>query len=105
MLHALADNGAHMVVGKGVEYGFSLPAALYQLVPLQDIELVGDGRLGHVQRRRQVADADLRLKQDEKNSNPCGVAEHLEKLRELKMRFEDYRSIFYRYYSQLLNDA
>ena len=32
-------------------------------------------------------------------------SEHLEKLRELKMRFEDYRSIFYRYYSQLLNDA
>lgn len=32
-------------------------------------------------------------------------SEHLEKLRELKKRFEDYRSIFYRYYSQLLNDA
>ena len=30
-------------------------------------------------------------------------SEHSPKLRELKKRFEDYRSIFYRYYSQLLN--
>ena len=32
-------------------------------------------------------------------------SEHSPKLRELKKQFEDYRSIFYRYYSQLLNDA
>ena len=47
-----------------------------------------------------VTDMNMILKVAE-NTN----SEHLEKLRELKMRFEDYRSIFYRYYSQLLNDA
>ena len=45
-----------------------------------------------------VTDMNMILKVAE-NTN----SEHLEKLRELKMRFEDYRSIFYRYYSQLLN--
>ena len=33
------------------------------------------------------------------NINP----EHLEKLRELKKRFEEYRNNFIRYYSQLMN--
>lgn len=31
-------------------------------------------------------------------------SEHLEKLQKLKRRFENYRSIFYRHYAQLLNN-
>ena len=31
-------------------------------------------------------------------------SEHLEKLKELKRRFEKYRGIFYRHYAQLLNN-
>jgi hypothetical protein len=31
-------------------------------------------------------------------------SEHLPKLRELKKRYEDYRVIFYRHYSKLLNN-
>lgn len=31
-------------------------------------------------------------------------SKHLEKLQELKRRFEKYRSIFYRHYAQLLNN-
>ena len=30
-------------------------------------------------------------------------SEHLPKLRELKTKFEEYRNIFFRYYSQLMN--
>lgn len=50
MLHALADNGTHVVVGQGVKYGFSLPAALDQFVAFENAQLVGDGALGHIQR-------------------------------------------------------
>ena len=43
-------------------------------------------------------DLDMIIKTAEKTNS-----EHLEKLKELKKRFEKYRNLFIRYYSQLMN--
>ena len=61
MIPSLVDNGADMVVCKGIENGFPFSAAFYQFVLLQDAELMGNGRLGHVQYLCKITYSDLCL--------------------------------------------
>ena len=61
MIPSLIDDGADMVVRKGIENGFPFSAAFYQFVLLQDAELMGNGRLGHVQHLCKITYSDLCL--------------------------------------------
>ena len=47
MLEALADDGPDVVVRQEIDHGFSFSSALYQSGLLEDLQLVGYGRLGH----------------------------------------------------------
>ena len=80
---SLVDNCPHMIVRQRIENGLSLPSALHQLALFQDAELMGYGRLGHVQSLRQIADADLRLKEHKEDPDSCGISENLEELRQI----------------------
>ena len=83
MLHALAQDGADVAVGQGVKDLLALPAVAHQLGLLQGPELVGDGRLAHVQKLGDVTHAHLRRKEDIEDLDAGGVGEELEELRQV----------------------
>ena len=83
MLQPLVDDGLDVVVRQGVEHGLALPAGLHQPDVFQGPELVGDGRLGEAQQRRDVADAHLRLEEHVQDADPGGVPEDAEQLRQV----------------------
>ena len=80
MIPSLIDDGADMVIRKGIENGFPFSAAFYQFVLLQDAELMRDRSLAHFQRCRNVADAALLVRQAEQDANARGIREDLEQV-------------------------
>ena len=70
MIHSLADDRAYVVISKRIEYTFPFAPALDQLVALEDRQLVGDGRLRHLQRLSQIADTHLGLQKHKQDPDP-----------------------------------
>jgi hypothetical protein len=76
-----------MVVVERIEYGFSVSARLDELGAFQHAELVGNGGLRQSQKACDIADAKLGLAERVENTDSRGVAEYLEKFREVVKRF------------------
>lgn len=70
-----------MLVVERVEDIFALPAAFYEVVILEQLELVGNCRLCHVNGLCDVVDADLAVGYRAENFHPRFIAEHLKKCR------------------------
>ena len=69
-----------MGVGQGIKDRLALPAVFDQLALLEGPELVGYGRLGHVEELGDVTYAHLGLKQDVQNFDAGGVAKNFKEL-------------------------
>ena len=83
MMLSLGDDGPHMLIRQRVEDRFPFPAALYQSVLLQDLQLMGNRRLGHIQHLGQVTDTNLRLKQHKQDPDPGGIPKCFEQFRQI----------------------
>ena len=83
MIQTLSDDGTHMIVRQRIKNRFPFPAGTDELGIFQDLQLMGHRRLRHAKTRGQIADADLRLKQNKQQPDTGGVAEDLEKFRQI----------------------
>ena len=63
MIHAHGDDGLYMFIRQGIEHHFSVPSCLDQLGRPQDLQLMGDGRLIHLQVIADLSDILFSLKQ------------------------------------------
>ena len=81
------ENIHDMLVVERVENIFALPAAFYEVVILEQLELVGNRRLCHVNGLGDVIDADFVIGYRAKNFHPRFIAEHLKKSRGASYEF------------------
>ena len=61
MFHAVADDGAHMLVRQGVKYRLPFPPELYKIRRFKHPQLMGYGALAHAQQLGHIAYAKLSL--------------------------------------------
>ena len=73
------QNILHMVICQGVENHLTIPAEFHQIGKPQSLQLVGNGRFGHTQQRRQIADSHLIQFQSMENLYAGTIAKHLKK--------------------------
>ena len=70
-----------VICQKVVDY-LTIPAEFHQIGKPQSLQLVGNGRFGHTQQRRQIADTHLIQFQSLENLYAGTIAKHLKKRRD-----------------------
>jgi hypothetical protein len=83
MFETLIDNGSDMGIRQRIKDRFAFPARLHQLALFEDLQLMGDRGLCHIECLSDIADTDLRLKKDKKDPDSRGIPENLEKFRKI----------------------
>jgi hypothetical protein len=83
----LVKNHPHMFIIQGIVDYLAVPPVLDQLGLPQGPKLVRDGRFGHPQQGRDIADAHFRVKKGADDPYPGGIAENLEKIRQIEEIF------------------
>jgi hypothetical protein len=83
----LGKNITHMIVIQGIVDYLSIPAVFDQPGLPEGPQLVRDSGLGHPQESGNITDAELRMLQGAEDFNPGGVAENLEKIRQVQQNF------------------
>ena len=63
MLHAEGQHGPDVIVIQGIEHGLALPPEADKVRRFQNAQLVADRRLRQIQQPRDVAHAQLALKE------------------------------------------
>ena len=84
VLHALAEQGAHVFVCQSVKNDFALPAIAHQLGLAQNAQLMGHGGYRHAQEQAQVAHAHLGHQQHKQDAAPGAVPQDLEQLADIQ---------------------
>jgi hypothetical protein len=77
------QNIVDMIVIQGIKYGFAASACLDQFGLLQHAKLMGNGGLCQSQKACDVTNAKLGFPKRIENADPCGISEHLEKVRKI----------------------
>jgi hypothetical protein len=86
MIHTHLQNRPDMVIGQRIQHRFARSAAPHQSCLPQYAKLMGNCRLCHRQRIRNVADTLLSRCQYLEYFASCTVAEDLEQLRKITQR-------------------
>ena len=80
MLERLFDNVAHVLIGRLIEYVLADLIVLDQTVLSQDLELMGNRRLGHTESGCNVANTHRGAVDGKEYAESGGIAKHLEKV-------------------------
>ena len=80
MLERLFDNVAHVLVGRLIEYVLADLIVLDQTVLSQDLELMGNRRLGHTESGCNVTNAHRRAINGKEYTESGGITKYLEKV-------------------------
>ena len=80
MFPSLGDHCSYMVVRQRIKHGFSYSSVLYQTALFQDPKLMGNCRLGHIQRSCQITDTHLCFKKNKQDPDSGRISENLKKL-------------------------
>ena len=76
------QDGVDMLIRKGVKNLLALAAGPHQLAFPKDLQLVGNGRLGHGQIVRDLTDIFFGLEQSKHDLDAGGVAENFKQIRQ-----------------------
>lgn len=83
MLQRQHNHLLHMIVVKRIEYRLANLSALHDAHIPQQPQLMGHGRLAHMEHLRQVVNAELRLHERMNDFHPRRVAQRLEQISKL----------------------
>ena len=86
MLHAEGQHGPDVIVVQRIEHGLPLPTEADKVRRLQNAQLVADRRLRQIQQARNVAHAQLALKEHIENLNARRIAKNAKQLRQIVER-------------------
>jgi hypothetical protein len=87
MHQPLIKNHLHMFIVQRIIDHLAVPPVLDQFGLPQGPKLMGNGRFGHPQQRRNVTDTHLGMKEGADDPYPGGIAENLEKIRQIEEIF------------------
>ena len=96
MFLAHRNDGLYMIVGQKIDHGLSIPSGSDQLGRPEDLQLMGDGGLVHLQEFADLGHASFLFKETIEDADPGGIREILEQLRYIVesvfIYFIDHRS-------------